>query len=249
MLLGCIQGVTELLPISSSAHLFLANRFFQLPVESDRLFEVVVHLGSACALLLFYFRRLCAASFSLHSSFISKLCMASFPAAILGFFLHNVSKAYLHDTSIMGLSLMIGGVVFLVLDTYSPKISCSTPEQISFSTAVMTGCCQAIALVPGVSRSGATIACGVACGMSKRAAVEFSFFLALPVLFGAGIYELYKCRDLVTMERSVFLGIGGLFSCISSYCVISPAISFLEKHGLWWFGWYRIVVGILVLFF
>ena len=248
LILGAVQGVSELLPISSSAHLFLVQRLLHVPEASDRLFEVVVHLGSAGALALFYFRRLCAASFPLRTSIIPRLFFASLPAALLGFFLHAVSKSYLNDVRVMAFMLIIGGGLFLLIDAFCRNEKYTAPEHVPCGVALAVGGAQALSLVPGVSRSGATIASGIAFGMSRRAAIEFSFFLALPVLFGAGIYELYACRHLVTLDRSLFLSIGGVSAFFSSLGIISPAILLLERYGLCPFGWYRIALGTVLLF-
>ena len=251
-LLGIIQGLTEFLPISSTGHLILFEKALHFQGPPGKLFEVVVQLGSAFAVIYAYFGRLLRPVQHFTSSqsdrrFLFLLVLATIPAGIAGFAFHKFIKATLYNSATVAISLIVGGIIFLWLEHKKRSISCDQPEKISTSQASWIGTAQALALVPGVSRSGATIASGVIVGLSRRAATEFSFLLAVPTLMGAGVYDLYANRHLLTPEHITSLSIGFTAAFISSLLVFRPLVNCIDRFGFTPFAWYRIALGLIVL--
>lgn len=251
-LLGIIQGLTEFLPISSTGHLIIAERLLGFEGPPGKIFEVVVQLGSAVAVVCAYFERLFRPLQRFSSSpddrrFFFTLVVATIPAAIVGFFMHDVIKAWLYTPSTVAASLIIGGIVLLWIERRDSAVTCPIPEAVTARQGAWIGTAQALALVPGVSRSGATIASGVLVGMSRRAATEFSFLLAVPTLMGAGLYDLLSHRHLLTGDHLSFLLVGFFTACLSSFLVFRPLVHCIDRCGFTPFAWYRIALGLLVL--
>ena len=253
-LLGIIQGLTEFLPISSTGHLILFQRLLHFQAPPGKIFECVVQLGSVLAVLFAYFERLIPPIKRLASSgddrrFFTMILIATIPAGILGFLFHAPIKAVLYNHITVALSLIIGGFFFLKMESWQKTTLCNSPEDVRPWQASVIGTAQAIALIPGVSRSGATIASGVLVGMSHRAATEFSFILAIPTLFGAGFYDLFANRQHLTLEHATSLTIGFTTAFLASLLVFRPLVRCIDRYGFTPFAWYRIVLGILVLIF
>ena len=251
-LLGLIQGLTEFLPISSTGHLIFFEKIlsFHLP---GKVFEVVVQLGSALAVCCAYFERFFVplARFPTSSAdrrFLLTLALATVPAGVMGFLFHNAIKSYLYNPTTVALSLILGGLAFLWIARRSPVVTCTSPEQVRPSQASWVGAAQAMALIPGVSRSGATIASGVLLGLNRRTATEFSFLLAIPTLMGASLYDLYAMRDCLTADHLTTLAVGFTVSFIVSLFAFRPLVSCIERWGFMPFAWYRIALGCIVLF-
>jgi len=249
-LLGVVQGLTEFLPISSTGHLILFEKLFSFH-SPGKLFEVVVQLGSVFAVCCAYFERLFRPLVRFPSSpadrrFVLTLILATIPAGAAGFFFHNAIKGYLYNPSTVALSLIAGGLFFLWIARRSPAITCTCPEQVLPSQASWVGAAQAVALIPGVSRSGATIASGVLLGMNRRAATEFSFLLAVPTLMGASLYDLYAMRAFLTPDHLASLAVGFLTAFFVSLIVFRPFVTCIERWGFVPFAWYRIAVGLVV---
>jgi undecaprenyl-diphosphatase len=252
-LLGIVQGLTEFLPISSTGHLILFEKAIDFQGPPEKIFEVVVQLGSALAVMCAYFERILRPVRQFSSSpddrrFLFILFLATIPAGIAGFLFHNFIKACLYNTVTVASSLIIGGLIFLWIERRRGTVKCTHPESISHWQASWVGTAQALALVPGVSRSGATIASGVLVGMSRRAATEFSFLLAVPTLMGAGIYDLCSNRHLLTVDHISFLSIGFFTAFLSSLIVFRPLVNCIDRFGFTPFAWYRIGLGLFVLF-
>jgi undecaprenyl-diphosphatase len=252
-LLGIIQGLTEFLPISSTGHLILLEKALQFQGPPGKIFEVVVQLGSALAVICAYFERLLRPVQQLSSSpddrrFLFLLLLATIPAGITGFLFHNFIKACLYNSVTVASSLIIGGLIFLWIEHRQRAVKCNIPEAIQPWQASWVGTAQALALVPGVSRSGATIASGVLVGMSRRAATEFSFLLAVPTLMGAGVYDLFSNRHLLTADHFSSVAIGFFTAFLSSLLVFRPLVNCIDRFGFTPFAWYRIALGIVVLF-
>lgn len=244
-LLGLVQGITEFLPISSSTHLLLFEKLlgFDSPGKS---FGVVIQLGSGLAILCVFFERLFRRSDD-RRKLLSLICLASIPAALVGLIFRHAIKAHLYTPTVVSLSLIIGGILFLLVEKFSLSKRCSQTEGVSVKQAGSVGICQTFALIPGVSRSGSTIASGLFVGMQRRTAIEFSFLLAIPALCGAGIIEgIAMCPSLSAGEGHI-LFTGFITSFISSILVIRPLINLVERHGLTPFGWYRIALGLALL--
>ncbi len=251
-LLGIIQGVTEFLPISSTGHLIVAEKALDFQGPPGKIFEVVVQLGSALAIVFVYFERLFrpVQQFSTSADdrkFFFILLFATLPAAVIGFLFHDAIKAWLYNTSTVAASLLIGGLIFLWIEHKKSAVTCHTPEAVTPRQGAWIGTAQALALVPGVSRSGATIASGVLVGMSRRAATEFSFLLAVPTLLGAGLYDLIAHRHLLTFDHLSFLTIGFTAAFLSSLLVVRPLVHCIDRFGFAPFAWYRMALGLVVL--
>ncbi len=245
-ILGLMQGLTEFLPISSTAHLILMQKLLEFKAPPHKIFEVIVQIGSALAVLTVYWERLI---FSLKGDrpFLAKIAVATVPAALIGFLFHSPIKTLLYNHITIGLSLILGGLFFLLIDRIKQHPSCNAPETIHPKQATLIGAAQAVALIPGVSRSGATIAAGVLVGMSASAATQFSFMLAIPTLLGAGCYELFSNWHAITAEHATTLSIGFLTSFVASLLVFRPLVQGIDRYGFRPFGWYRIGLGILLL--
>ncbi len=252
IVLGLIQGLTEFLPISSTAHLLLAEKvvsFENFPVKP---FACIAQLGSVIALLYVYGGSLLQPIKTWNSekksrTFLYCVALATVPAALIGVFCYSYIKSVLYDPSIIAASLMAGGVIFLYLGKRPPTITSFQTLDTKPWQASAIGMAQAIALIPGVSRSGSTIASGLAVGMGIKAATEFSFILAIPTLCGATIYDIYKMLPTLTLNHLPILILGFFLSCISSFFVIRPFVRLIERRGLTPFGWYRIALGLFIL--
>lgn len=251
-LLGLIQGLTEFLPISSTGHLILFEKLLDFQGPPGKIFEVVVQLGSAFAVICAYFERLFRPVQRFPTSaddrrFFFALVLATIPAGIAGFLFHDFIKTCLYNSVTVASSLIIGGLILLWIERRGKAPSCQQPENISVQQASWVGTAQALALVPGISRSGATIASGVCVGMSRKAATEFSFLLAVPTLMGAGMYDLLSHRNLLTADHLSFLGVGFFTAFLSSLLVFRPLINCIDRFGFTPFAWYRIGLGLIVL--
>jgi undecaprenyl-diphosphatase len=233
-ILGLVQGLTEFLPISSTGHLILFEKMLDFQSLPGKTFEVVVQLGSACAVCCAYFQRfLCPLKrFAPEDRrFLSLLILAMIPAGIVGFVFHDFIKGCLYDGRIVALSLIVGGLIFLWIERRKTPVTCVRPEEVGPWHASWVGTAQALALVPGVSRSGATIASGVLVGMSRRAATEFSFLLAVPTLMGAGLYDLFAHRSFLTVDHLACLIVGFLTALVSSFLVFRPLVNCIDRFG------------------
>jgi undecaprenyl-diphosphatase len=238
-LLGIVQGITEFLPISSTSHLLLFEKALGFETFPGKTFEIVVQFGSGLAIVLLFCRRL----FS-NTKLPLLLLLATIPVAIVGAAFRHEIKTSLYTPAIISLSLIIGGLFFLFVERFAK--SQSSFEGISAKQAGNVGIFQTLALIPGVSRSGSTIASGLFFGIERKAAVEFSFLLAIPALCGAGIIEFVASYPSLTTEGSLILFTGFTTAFLSSLLVIRPLINFIERRGLMPFGWYRIVLGLLL---
>lgn len=252
---GATQGLTEFLPVSSSGHLIILHQFFKLNVDS-LIFDVALHLGALFALLLFFrskiYNLFCgiANQKNLRENKNFKLfffiLIATIPAGAVGFFFEDKIKLYFRNLTVVSLALIIGGLLLIAADKYSKK----QQDIYHFRVAeiFLIGIAQAFALIPGVSRSAVTIIAGLGLKLQRQAAAEFSFLLAIPIIFGAAVKEVFilNLNVLSTLDKLVFV-FGMLSSFIVSYLVIKYFIKFLEKHSLIGFGWYRIALGVIVL--
>jgi len=239
-LLGIVQGITEFLPISSTTHLLLFEKALGFESSPGKTFEVVIQFGSGLAIVLFFCKRL----FS-NIKLPLLLLLATIPVAIVGGIFRHEIKGFLYTPAIVSCSLIIGGLFFLFVEKFSK--SRSSLDEISAKQAGNVGIFQTLALIPGVSRSGSTIASGLLFGIERKAAVEFSFLLAIPALCGAGIIEFIASYSSLTAEGGLVLFTGFTTAFLSSLLLIRPLINCIERRGLTPFGWYRIVLGFILL--
>lgn len=248
LLLGLIEGLTEYLPVSSTAHLLLAQRLLGVS-STGHTFEVLIQLGAIVALLTVYAGRLWQIATALPSDptarkFVLSVLLAFLPAAIVGVLGHKIIKEVLFESPlIICLSLVIGGFVLLIVDAIKFDTRYRNVMEIPPSRALGIGLFQCLALVPGVSRSGSTIVGSMLLGVDKRTAAEFSFFLAMPTMAGAFAYDLYKNWDVLTVTDASNIAIGFVAAFISGALVVRYALDFIAARGLSFFGWWRILVG------
>ena len=246
-LLGFIEGLTEFLPVSSTGHLILFGHYLGFS-SPGRSFEVLIQLGAILAILSVYFWKLIALARGMFSDrptqlFILGILIAFLPAAIIGAMAHTTIKTVLFNPFVVCLSLIAGGLILLVVDETEFTV---THEEVTTFTPLMClkiGLFQCLAMVPGVSRSGATIVGAMLFGASKRAAAEFSFFLAMPTMAGAFTYDLMKNYKLLTFDDVAAVGIGFVVAFITGLFVVRSLLGYVSKHGFKLFAWWRIVVG------
>ncbi len=248
LVLGGIEGLTEFLPVSSTGHLLLVGHF--LGFESKgKSFEVLVQLGAILAILLVYAKKIISIVLGLRDDpkarrFVLAVLLAFLPAAIVGALAHSLIKEVLFNPLIVCTMLIAGGLVLLAVDDLAPKPRFDDAMDMPIGTAFLVGLCQCLAMVPGVSRSGATIVSAMLFGASKRAAAEFSFFLAMPTMAGAFAYDLFKNYKLLDFNDTMLIVIGFVAAFISGLFVVRGFLQFVSKHGFIFFAWWRIVVGV-----
>lgn len=246
--LGLLEGLTEFLPVSSTGHLLLAGHF--LGFESKgRTFEVVIQLGAILAL------------FSVYAALITRLLLrarhedaarraivsvllAFLPAVVIGVLAHDFVKTVLFETpALIAVMLILGGIVLLVIDRIAPPAVHTDALALPFGKSLAIGICQCLAMVPGVSRSGATIVGALMMGVEKRAAAEFSFLLSLPTMGAAVVYDLYKSRDILDFGAMWEIAVGFAVAFLTAVIVVRWVLNFISRNGYALFGWWRIVVG------
>jgi undecaprenyl-diphosphatase len=247
LLLGFVEGLTEFLPVSSTGHLLLIAHFLGFE-STGKTFEVLVQLGAILAIVLVYLHRLTAIAKALpHSAdarrFVAGVFVAFLPAAVIGALLHGFIKDVLFDPLIICIMLIAGGLVLLVLDGLRLDIRYTDITQFPFPTYLKIGFMQCLAMVPGVSRSGATIVGAMLLGADKRSAAEFSFFLAMPTMAGAFTYDLLKNYKLLSFNDATLIAVGFVAAFLSALVVVKTFLDYVSRHGFGLFAWWRILVG------
>lgn len=249
LILGIVEGLTEFLPVSSTGHLLLLGHFIGFD-SPGRTFEVLIQLGAILAIVVVYFHRLLQLGLDALARkpgalrFILGVVLASFPAALAGVLAHDFIKTVIYETPIViCVMLILGGIVLLYVDQLklSPKYTDITeyPPLLCF----YIGLFQMLALVPGVSRSGATIVGSLLMGTDKRSAAEFTFFIALPIMGGAFVFDLIKNRDLITTELGIAVAIGFAAAFVVAFFVVKFLLDYVSRHGFAVFAYWRIFVG------
>ncbi len=253
LLLGLVEGATEFLPISSTGHLIIVGDLINfLDKEKRDVFEIVIQLGSILSVCWLYHTRLFKIVCTLKSDiqaqrFVLQLFVGFLPLAILGLLFHHQIKAVLFKPLPVAIALIAGGLVILIIEKISPKANVLNIESMTVVDALKIGCAQSLALIPGVSRSGATILGGMSFGLSRQVATEFSFFLAIPVMFAATGYDLLKSRDLLTLDDAGLFLVGFTAAFLSGLVAIKSLIRYVAGHDFKLFAWYRIALGIVVI--
>ncbi len=251
-LLGVLQGLTEFLPVSSTAHLLLGAEAIGYN-DPGGIFTVMIQLGSILAVMWLYRQRIIDVVTGLPTKpearrFALMLFLAFLPAVGIGFFAADYIKLVLYNSfSIIAWALVIGGVAMLLLERFAPKPVVTDASATPMWRAVAIGFMQCIAMIPGVSRSGATIYGGLLLGLDRRAAAEFSFFLAMPTMIAAFIYDFIKIKDQISGDRITEIAVGFVFAFISALIVVRPFLDFVTRVGFAPFAWYRIVIGAALL--
>ncbi len=251
--MGLVEGITEFLPISSTGHLILAGNLLDFPAPSQRgIYEVFIQLGAVLAVVWHYRVKLIQTALGVirpgpQRTLFVGVAIAFIPAVILGLILGSTIKAVLFHPVPVALAFIFGGLLILWAEKRSHTVVAETLDGITLQQAFVVGLAQCLALIPGISRSGATIIGGLFLGLSRTAATEFSFFLGIPTLAGAALYSLYKARDQLSGSDIEIFAVGLAVSFLSALVVIRALLHFISKHSFVVFAWYRIGFGLLVL--
>ena len=250
---GIVEGITEFIPVSSTGHLILTGHWLGFDDARAKTFDIFIQLGAILAIVWLYRQKFVTvmrtARDASSRAFIGNLAIAFVPAAAIGFFAHSWIKEHLFTPVIVAWALMLGGVVILLVEWWKPAPRVLSVEEISPRNALGVGLAQVLALIPGVSRSGATIMGGYLLGLSRTAATEFSFFLAVPILAAAAGYDLLKSRhDLATSDAPLF-AVGFLVAFVSALIVVKVFLRYVAHHSFSAFAWYRIAFGAILLWY
>jgi len=255
-LMGVVEGLTEFLPISSTGHLILAGSLLEMNDAKGKVFDIAIQTGAILAVILVYWQRLRDTVLQLPTQaraqrFAANVLMAFFPAVILGLLFGKAIKAHLFTPVVVASTFIVGGLIILWAERRQARVETAprilSVDQMSGLDALKVGLVQCLALVPGTSRSGATIIGGMFLGLSRQVATEFSFYLAIPTLIGAGAYSLYKDHELLSLADLPMFAVGLVFAFISAWLCIRWLLRFVATHSFTGFAWYRIAFGILIL--
>ncbi len=246
IILAIIEGLTEFLPVSSTGHMILGSSLMGIQSNNFvKLFTVAIQLGAILSVIVLYFKR-----FFQSLDFYFKLLIAFIPAVFLGMLLSDKIDQLLESPLSVAIALLVGGVILLFVDKWFKDGNIDNTNEITYSTALKIGLFQCLSMIPGTSRSAATIVGGMAQKLTRKAAAEFSFFLAVPTMFGATakkLYDFYQDGYIISAKEVNLLIIGNIVAFIIAMLAIKYFITFLQKHGFRLFGWYRIIVGGILL--
>lgn len=253
ILLGVIEGITEFLPISSTGHLILLVDILDFQGPEGKVFEVSIQVGAIMAICLVFRERVSNVLFHLHDSqttrrFVGLIIAAFLPAAIIGFIGHSFIKEVLFSPVVVSVMLIIGGIGILIIERYKPESRIHTVDHMGWRDAVLIGFCQALAMIPGTSRSGATMMGGLLLGVDRKTAAEFSFLLAIPTMVAATIYDVYQNAATLSADDGRIIAIGLVSAFLSALLTVRWLLAFLSRHGFGVFAWYRIVIGSVMLY-
>lgn len=252
ILLGLVEGLTEFLPVSSTAHLLLLQNLLGFKPPGD-VFPIVIQFGAILSVVAAYWRKFWTVTVGLPRDprarqFALGVLIAFLPSAVVGAALHGFIKNVLFDpavaTVVIAATMLVGGILILLLERIAPQPRYRHGDHLPLLTCLEIGLCQLLALIPGVSRSGATILGGELLGVERKAAAEFTFYLAVPTMLGASVFDLYKNWSLLDWSAGVTIAVGFVVSFIVAYVVVKTFIAFVGRFGLAPFGWYRIAVGL-----
>jgi len=250
--LGLVEGLTEFVPVSSTGHLLLGVELLGFEGPPGRTFEVAIQFGAILAVVWLYRAKLFGVAFGLVSEpadrrFAANVAIAFLPALVLGFTLHGFIKNVLFNPWVVSVALVAGGIAILWIERNLPLPRVDDIDRITPLLALKIGACQALAMVPGVSRAGATIMGAMLMGVDRRTATEFSFFLAIPTMLGATVYDLWKNRALLASEDLAVIAVGFVAAFAAALVVVRAVVGFVARHGFAPFGWYRIALGSVAL--
>jgi undecaprenyl-diphosphatase len=254
IILGIVEGLTEFLPISSTGHLIVVGDMLHFSPPNAKVFDVVIQLGAILAVCWFYRARIitllkgCLTSKE-QQSFIINLLIAFMPAALIGLAAHDFIKEVLFSPKVVAVTLIVGGIIILVVERMRLPLSTTSIDAVTRLQAFKIGCYQVAALIPGTSRSGATIIGAMLSGTDRKTAAEFSFFLAMPVMFAATILDLFKARHELSSDGLVMIAVGFVVSFVFGLLSVAWLLKYISKHNFVAFAYYRIVAGMLMLAF
>lgn len=260
--MGVVEGLTEFLPISSTGHLILAGALLGFDDEKAKVFDIAIQTGAIFAVIIVYWQKISSTVVALPTQrlarrFVLNVFIAFVPAVVLGLLFGNAIKAHLFTPTVVASSFIIGGFIILWVEGWGRKplheghpddhARIINVESMTPMDALKVGLVQCLAMVPGTSRSGATIIGGMLLGLSRKAATDFSFYLAIPTLIGAGAYSLYKERALLSLADVPMFAVGLVFSFLSAWLCVRWLLRYIATHSFVVFAWYRIAFGIVVL--
>ncbi|MGL5009211.1 MAG: undecaprenyl-diphosphate phosphatase, partial [Paracoccaceae bacterium] len=246
--LGLIEGLTEFIPVSSTGHLLLAGHFLGFQ-SAGKTFEVVIQLGAVLAIFTVYAGKLWKVASTAHRDPVQMrllvgVLLAFLPAVVVGVLAHDFIKTVLFESpQLIAVMLILGGIVLLLIDRIAPPVVYAEVDDVPLRTALAIGLCQCVAMIPGVSRSGATIVGAVMMGVGRRAAAEFSFFLSMPTMGSAFAYDLWANRDVLDFSSLLDIAVGFAMAFVTAVLVVKWVLNYLSRHGFALFGWWRIAVG------
>lgn len=252
LLLGVVEGLTEFIPVSSTGHLILIVDLIGFQGPPGKVFEIAIQLGAILAVCWLYRARLIGVAVGLFSGgddlrFVRNILLAFLPAMIIGATAHGFIKSVLFSPWVVSISLIIGGIAILMIERNLKLARHHTIERFPWTLAIGIGLCQAVAMIPGVSRSGATIMGALLLRVDRKVATEFSFFLAIPTMLAATVYDLWKNRATLTPDGIEVIAIGFLAAFLAAMLVVRSVIAFISRHGFTPFAWYRIAIGSVML--
>ncbi len=253
VILGIVEGITEYLPVSSTGHLILATELMGFKQADWEIFNIAIQPGAILAIVLLYWRTfwdVAKGLFGLEQGaihFVRNLLVAFFPAVILGLAFGDAIEMMLGNARLVAWTLIIGGVAILLVERFAKPREAGGVAAVSLKTSVLIGLVQCLAMIPGVSRSGATILGAMSFGVDRKTAAEFSFFLAVPTLTGATVYQLVKHRDAISADDMGLIGVGFVVSFFVAWAVVKAFLAVVTRYGFGPFAWYRIVAGIAAL--
>lgn len=252
VLLGLVEGITEFLPVSSTAHLILVGDMLGFHGPAGKTFEIVIQLGAILAVCVVFWRRLWDAGIHVATRtsarvFVRNVIVGFLPAMVIGATVYKYIKMMLDHPSVSAISLIVGGIAILAIERMVKKGRVFAVEDFSVGLSLKIGFCQCLAMIPGVSRSGATIMGAMLLGVERRTAAEYSFFLAIPTMLAATVYSLWKARGELSLDGAGLIAIGFVVAFFSALVVVKGFIAFISRHGFAPFAWYRIGFGAIML--
>ena len=253
LLIGVVEGLTEFLPVSSTGHIILAEEVRNFQGPPGKVFEIVIQLGAILAVCLLYRAKIWTTAMGVvqrekpATRFAVAILVAFLPAAIVGVAAHKYIKEVLFNPMVVAVALIVGGIAILLIERFAQRPRIKTLDDVDLKTALCIGLCQCLAMIPGVSRAGATIMGARVFRVDRATAAEFSFFLAMPTMLGATVYDLYKNWSSLSWEHGGVIALGFVAAFVSAMLVVGAFVRFISRYGFTVFAWYRIAVGALAL--
>jgi undecaprenyl-diphosphatase len=253
VLIGVVEGLTEFLPVSSTGHIILAEEVLNFQGPPGKVFEIVIQLGAILAVCLLYRAKLWSTAMGVARRepvslrFAAAVIIGFLPAAVVGVVAYKYIKSVLFSPWVVAIALIVGGFIILAVERFAQRPRMKSLDEVDLKTAFVIGLCQCLAMIPGVSRAGSTIMAARAFRVDRATAAEFSFFLAMPTMIGATVYDLYKNWSSLDWHGSGTIAIGFVMAFVCALLVVRPFVRFISRHGFGVFAWYRIAIGILAL--
>jgi undecaprenyl-diphosphatase len=253
LLIGVVEGLTEFLPVSSTGHIILAEEVLGFQGPPGKVFEIVIQLGAILAVCFLYRRKIRATASGVMKRekaairLATAVLVAFLPAVVVGAAAHSYIKSVLFSPMVVAVALIVGGIAILVIERFALRPRIKSVDDVDLKTAFLIGLCQCVAMIPGVSRAGATIMGARVFRVDRATAAEFSFFLAMPTMLGATVYDLYKNWSTLSWDGGGVIALGFVAAFVSAALVVRAFLHFISRHGFTVFAWYRIALGALAL--